>query len=320
MNFELIFMGDSYTQGWGLWYHYWCKNKLYNQLDLYEKYMDVHAVHSGFIDNEALNFAWSNRFPALVASHFNTNYRTNCWEDVGHFSSYTGFPLSRERVHTAATKLIESYLEYFKKYDNKVRKFFILQTSEVIRDTILGFDYQTKPRNIIKNIINEWKKEEHQQWPDNIRDTVMKLLINSDDGLFYNNIPDAAFPVKLLKEIYPERDDDLFKDENFEKILYKMWELIWGKMQIELKKYNCELLLVHNRDKFCDNVILQNTVRVSDTGSIERLQALETIPDFTVDAEIDSKYNIKILDPHPGLAAHKFIARSIIKHIEDNLL
>ncbi len=39
MNFELIFMGDSYTQGWGLWYHYWCKNKLYNQLfEITEKF------------------------------------------------------------------------------------------------------------------------------------------------------------------------------------------------------------------------------------------------------------------------------------------
>ena len=27
-NFDLVFVGDSYTQGYGLWYYYWCKNKL----------------------------------------------------------------------------------------------------------------------------------------------------------------------------------------------------------------------------------------------------------------------------------------------------
>ena len=311
MNFELIFMGDSYTQGWGLWYHYWCKNKLYNQLDLYEKYLDVHAAHSGFIDNEALNFAWSNRFPALVASHFNTIYRTNCWEDVGHFSSYTGFPMSRERVHTAATKLIESYLEYFKKYDNKVRKFFILQTSEVKRDTILGFDYQVEATNIINNIINELSNSESmlstQKSRDELMETaVMELLINSDE-LDLHGIEIELFGIKRVA--------DLFKGENFEKILYKLWETLWSKMQIELKKYNCELLILHAQAQFHRNVSIPKTIKIPPGGYIN-----QNLHKFTVEKEIYDKYNIVIKESHPGLQLHQKIADSIVKHIEDNLI
>ena len=310
MNFELIFMGDSYTQGWGLWYHYWCKNKLYNQLDLYEKYLDVHAAHSGFIDNEALNFAWSNRFPALVASHFNTIYRTNCWEDVGHFSSYTGFPMSRERVHTAATKLIESYLEYFKKYDNKVRKFFILQTSEVTRDTILGFDYQVEATNIINNIINELSNSESmlstQKSRDELMETaVMELLINSDE-LDLHGIEIELFGIKRVA--------DLFKGENFEKILYKLWETLWSKMQIELKKYNCELLILHTHQNTYENMSLSNTIKIGKDGYINH----SLFNNETVEKEIYDKYNIVVDESHPGLLLHRKIANSIIQFIEES--
>jgi hypothetical protein len=318
MKFELIFMGDSYTVGWGLWYHYWCKNKLYNHIDLYEKYMDVDAVHSGFIDNEALNFTWSNRFPALVASHFNTDYRTNCWEDIGHFSSHIEFPLSRERVHTAATKLMDSYLKYFERYGNKVRRFFILQTSEVTRDTLLknlGLDVEIDDK--IKKIIGEltvdttsWNLSKPEVEEKLSKNVVTKLIINSEDPIFNR---------EYIKGIpYPKKAIDLLKDDNFEKVLYYFWETIWRRMEVELKKYNCELLLVHNQGQFHDNCKLQNVVHIGPDGSIDSLS--KTIKNYTVEKEIYYEYNRKILEEHPGLQSHRSIADSIIEHIEDYLI
>ena len=114
-KFDLVFVGDSYTQGYGLWYYYWCENKLYHCIDYQERYHEVGAVHSGFVDNKSLIYAWENRFPALVASHFNTTYTTNCWEGIGYMSAWNNnIALSRDRPQIANTKLIESYLKYFR--------------------------------------------------------------------------------------------------------------------------------------------------------------------------------------------------------------
>ena len=37
-DLQFVFMGDSYTVGWGLWYYYWCENKLYDHI----KYKYIH--------------------------------------------------------------------------------------------------------------------------------------------------------------------------------------------------------------------------------------------------------------------------------------
>ena len=62
-KFDLVFVGDSYTQGYGLWYYYWCENKLYHCIDYQERYHEVGAVHSGFVDNKSPK---SVTFPSVV--------------------------------------------------------------------------------------------------------------------------------------------------------------------------------------------------------------------------------------------------------------
>ena len=332
-NFDLVFVGDSYTQGYGLWYYYWCKNKLLQGIDYQEKYHTVGAVHSGFVDNRALIYGWTNRFPALVASHFNTTYTTNCWVGEGHFAGFdNGFPLSRERPQVAGTKLIESYLKYFRKYGNEDKKYFILQVSEITRDTLLGYTHQRgkgihkRIDDIMKEMEESIAKHRHKNKP-NQRDIQLKnkeymwiavrqLMINSQEGIFSETLQkNAPHYNAYFREIpYPEKPSDLFKSNNFEMILYALWEEIWSTMQIELKKYNCELLILHTHQNTYENMSLSNTIKIGKDGYINH----SLFNNETVEKEIYDKYNIVVDESHPGLLLHRKIANSIIQFIEES--
>ena len=331
-NFDLIFVGDSYTQGYGLYYHYWCENKLYHCIDYQERYREVDAVHSGFVDNESLNFQWTNRFPALVASHFNTTYKTNCWEGIGYMSAWdNGIAKSRERPQVASTMLIESYLKYFRKYGNEDRKYFILQVSEITRDTLLAYTHQkgngankriedilkTMEEDIAENIQTLSPYDEKAirfAKEQGIWEAVRKLIINSKESIFRSSLNFRQDAPDYIP--YPENPSDLLKGNNFEKILYTIWETIWSDMQIELRKYNCELLILHTLQNTYENIDLENTIKVGKAGCINQ----GSYQNYTIETEIYDKYNIKITESHPGLRVHKEIADSIIQHIEKNYL
>jgi hypothetical protein len=311
-DLQFVFMGDSYTVGWGLWYYYWCENKLYDHINFQKRYIDVDASHSIFTDNKALMYTWENRFPALVASHFDTDYRTNCWEDVGVYSTGGADrqpnPYSRESVHTAATAAIVNYLTYFKKYGNETRKFFIIQTSDPLRDTMLCQAYDDIDKdNIIKKIEESRSAEE----------AFGKLLLNSEYIHSTGYLPRNKFPYSWPRVGLHSFGDklDIIQNDNLEKILYHLWESVWGNIEIELKKYNCELLLVHSQEEFYKNVKLENTIEIPPDGFMHSYNYEE----MTIKKEIYNKYNIVIEEKHPGLQLHQRIADSIIKYIEEHL-
>ena len=146
-------------------------------------------------------------------------------------------------------------------------------------------------------------------------DAVRKLIIKSDESIFRNN-PDLLSDAPQDIDIpYPENPADLLKGDNFEKILFVIWETIWSNMQIELKKYNCELLILHAQAQFHRNVSIPKTIKIPPGGYIN-----QNLHKFTVEKEIYDKYNIVIKESHPGLQLHQKIADSIVKHIEDNLI
>ena len=310
-KFDLIFMGDSYTQGYGLFYHYWCENNI-EFIEEFQRIYDIDMVESAFFDNKAHQYMWDNRFSNLVASHFNTSYITNCWDSIGHFSSYDGFPKSRERVHTGATKIIQSYLEYFEEYGNTRKRIFVLQTSEITRDTLLNYanySHNNVVQDRISNILSDMNEKIAMDDGPNINHRRMweaftKLLINSDDLIFQK--PD------MMDELpWPKNPNNLL--DSIDDILFKMWEIIWLDMQKRLKQYNCELILIHTHNQFLKGVSkLENNIHFLEQGWINH-----TLQGKRVKDEILRKYNIKIDESHPGLELHREIADAIIKKIKE---
>ena len=310
-KFDLIFMGDSYTQGYGLFYHYWCENNI-EDIKEYQRIYDIDMVESILLDNKAHQYMWDNRFSNLVASHFNTSYITNCWDSIGHFSSYDGFPKSRERVHTGATKIIQSYLEYFEEYGNTRKRIFVLQTSDVTRDTLLNYakhSHNNVVQDRISNILSNMNEMIAKDDGPNINHRRMweaftKLLINSDDLIFQK--PD------MMDELpWPKNPNNLL--DSIDDILFKMWEIIWLDMQKRLKQYNCELILIHTHNQFLKGVSkLENNIHFLEQGWINN-----TLQGKRVKDEILRKYNIKIDESHPGLELHREIADAIIKKIKE---
>ena len=310
-KFDLIFMGDSYTQGYGLFYHYWCENNI-EFIEEFQRIYDIDMVESAFFDNKAHQYMWDNRFSNLVASHFNTSYITNCWDSIGHFSSYDGFPKSRERVHTGATKIIQSYLEYFEEYGNTRKRIFVLQTSEITRDTLLNYakySHNNVVQDRISNILSDMNEKIAMDDGPNINHRRMweaftKLLINSDDLIFQK--PD------MMDELpWPKNPNNLL--DSIDDILFKMWEIIWLDMQKRLKQYNCELILIHTHNQFLKGVSkLENNIHFLEQGWINH-----TLRGKRVKDEILRKYNIKVNENHPGLELHREIADAIIKKIKE---
>ena len=310
-KFDLIFMGDSYTQGYGLFYHYWCENNI-EFIEEFQRIYDIDMVESAFFDNKAHQYMWDNRFSNLVASHFNTSYITNCWDSIGHFSSYDGFPKSRERVHTGATKIIQSYLEYFEEYGNTRKRIFVLQTSDVTRDTLLNYakhSHNNVVQDRISNILSNMNEMIAKDDGPNINHRRMweaftKLLINSDDLIFQK--PD------MMDELpWPKNPNNLL--DSIDDILYKMWEIIWLDMEKRLKQYNCELILIHTHNQFLKGVSkLENNIHFLEQGWINH-----TLRGKRVKDEILRKYNIKVNENHPGLELHQEIADAIIKKIKE---
>ena len=310
-KFDLIFMGDSYTQGYGLFYHYWCENNI-EFIEEFQRIYDIDMVESAFFDNKAHQYMWDNRFSNLVASHFNTSYITNCWDSIGHFSSYDGFPKSRERVHTGATKIIQSYLEYFEEYGNTRKRIFVLQTSEITRDTLLNYakySHNNVVQDRISNILSDMNEKIAMDDGPNINHRRMweaftKLLINSDDLIFQK--PD------MMDELpWPKNPNNLL--DSIDDILFKMWEIIWLDMQKRLKQYNCELILIHTHNQFLKGVSkLENNIHFLAQGWINN-----TLQGKRVKDEILRKYNIKVNENHPGLELHREIADAIIKKIKE---
>ena len=310
-KFDLIFMGDSYTQGYGLFYHYWCENNI-EFIEEFQRIYDIDMVESAFFDNKAHQYMWDNRFSNLVASHFNTSYITNCWDSIGHFSSYDGFPKSRERVHTGATKIIQSYLEYFEEYGNTRKRIFVLQTSEITRDTLLNYakySHNNVVQDRISNILSDMNEKIAMDDGPNINHRRMweaftKLLINSDDLIFQK--PD------MMDELpWPKNPNNLL--DSIDDILFKMWEIIWLDMQKRLKQYNCELILIHTHNQFLKGVSkLENNIHFLEQGWINH-----TLQGKRVKDEILRNYNIKVNENHPGLELHREIADAIIKKIKE---
>ena len=310
-KFDLIFMGDSYTQGYGLFYHYWCENNI-EFIEEFQRIYDIDMVESILLDNKAHQYMWDNRFSNLVASHFNTSYKTNCWDSIGHFSSYDGFPKSRERVHTGATKIIDSYLKYFEKYGNTRKRIFVLQTSDVTRDTLLNYakhSHNNVVQDRISNILSDMNEKIAMDDGPNINHRRMweaftKLLINSDDRIF--KIPNLMYELP-----WPKNPNNLL--DSIDDILYKMWEIIWLDMEKRLKQYNCELILIHTHNQFLKGVSkLENNIHFLEQGWINN-----TLRGKRVKDEILRKYNIKVNENHPGLELHREIADAIIKKIKE---
>ena len=310
-KFDLIFMGDSYTQGYGLFSHYWCEHNI-EFIKEFQRIYDIDMVESILLDNKSHQYMWDNRFSNLVASHFNTSYKTNCWDSIGHFSSYDGFPKSRERVHTGATKIIQSYLEYFEEYGNTRKRIFVLQTSEITRDTLLNYakySHNNVVQDRISNILSDMNEKIAMDDGPNINHRRMweaftKLLINSDDLIFQK--PD------MMDELpWPKNPNNLL--DSIDDILYKMWEIIWLDMEKRLKQYNCELILIHTHNQFLKGVSkLENNIHFLEQGWINN-----TLRGKRVKDEILRKYNIKIDESHPGLELHREIADAIIKKIKE---
>ncbi len=64
---DIVFLGDSYTWGQGLYYYKWIsENRKFNK-----KINGVFSSHSEFITNDDLNFKNSLSFTNLVSSHLN---------------------------------------------------------------------------------------------------------------------------------------------------------------------------------------------------------------------------------------------------------
>jgi len=323
-DLQFVFMGDSYTVGWGLWYYYWCENKLYDHINFQNSYIDLGASHSIFTDNKALMYSWENRFPALVASHFDTDYRTNCWEDIqSQKLPSSSRPHTRERVHAAATAAIIDYLKYFKKYGNETRKFFIIQTSDVERDTMFCHSYVDIEKDKIIKKIEESTSAEiafrellfHSMYihSTGYLPSYEETRVNKNNLFLPYKFP-YSWPTPHPSSEFGDKHDIIHND-NFEKILFHLWESIWSNIEIELKKYNCELLLVHSQEGFYKNVKLENTIEIPPDGFING----RDYEKMNIKTEIYNKYNIVIKEDHPGLQLHRRIADSIIKYIEEHL-
>lgn len=209
----ILFLGDSFTWGQGLYYRRWIKDGLSS--DDINKKLPPYTFHENIISYEDDNYRKNHHFPALVSKHFNKPYSTkygnggsnrniiNILKNIRHQMMFETIELiivqftfwSRDIENPSLVKKLQ------KKYNiNEIEAMFMIREKQI--ETVVDLckrpkEYQKfhSTDNEIKIQSSSYNKEipvrflcEEPEWGDYIHSRYPDLLltINYDNKLFKN--------------------------------------------------------------------------------------------------------------------------------------
>jgi hypothetical protein len=268
----ILFVGDSFTWGQGLQYYSSLPNIKINDNSF--NYLSLTESHIAYIKK--------NRFPRLVADHFNT-FELVKNENGGGMESIFKFLDNLETFKNSNIALVKPYS--YNDFD-----YVVFQCTEIFRDRSLFYD--TNKNEKYADSFNNQSDEYNELW---------KYVIDNYGSNIDNYIKD--YPNILFKKI-----ESVLKE--IENNGIKTFITTWPKINVDYinnSEFLKERLITYNL----------NDTLVTSFEEFEHTKYGETQCGYTIQSDNIEIIGPNIRDGHLSKLGHKLVANAIIKKIEE---